>query len=76
MIGLLKLINDSSNFVYLKEIQEHLNKLEKELNEISKILNCLSYDVNKYLDITLKNKSKSIINEKKLEYLENQYDKL
>jgi frataxin-like iron-binding protein CyaY len=76
MIGLLKLLNDSSNFVYLKEIQDHLKKLEKELNEISKILNCLSYDVNKYLDLILKNKSKTIVNEKKLEFIINQYEKL
>jgi hypothetical protein len=76
MIGLLNILKDGSALIHLKDIKEHLVKLEKELNEISKILNCLSFDINKYLDLILKNKSKSIINEKKLEYLENQYDKL
>ena len=76
MIGLLNVLKEGSALIHLKEIKDHLMTLEKELNEISKILNCLSYDINKYLDLILKNKSKTITNEKKLEYLESQYDKL
>lgn len=76
MIQLLDVLKNGSVLIQLNEIKEHLVKLETELNEISKVLNCLSYDVDKYLNIILRNKSKTITNEKKLEYLESQYDKL
>lgn len=76
MIGLLSLLKDTSAIYQIKEIKEHLHKLEKELNEISKILNKLSYDINEYLDIILKTKSSTILNEKKLQFLENEFIKL
>jgi len=62
--------------VQLKNIQEKLDTLEKELNEISKILNLLALNYNKYLEIILKNKSQTILNEKNLEFILNKYDKL
>jgi len=76
MLTLIQLIKNGSLAVQLKNIQEKLDTLEKELNEISKILNLLSFDVNKYLEIILKNKSQTILNEKNLEFILNKYDKL
>ena len=76
MLELLNLLKDGTALIHLKDIKKHLIKLEKELNDISKLLNHLSFDINNALEIILKNKSKSIINEKKLTYLENQFEKL
>ncbi len=76
MLSLINLAREGSVFVQLKKIQQKLSTLEKELNEISKILNLLTLDVNKYLEIILKNKSTTILNEKNLDYILNKYDLL
>ncbi len=76
MLSLINLAREGSVFVQLKKIQEKLSTFERELNEISKILNLLTLDVNKYLEIILKNKSQTILNEKNLDYILNKYDLL
>lgn len=76
MLSLINLAREGSVLVQLKKIQEKLSTLERELNEISKILNLLTLDVNKYLEIILKNKSQTILNEKNLDYILNKYDLL
>jgi len=76
MLPLINLLKQGSVAVQLKNIQEKLDTLEKELNEISKILNLLALNYNKYLEIILKNKSQTILNEKNLEFILNKYDKL
>src|SRR6056300_311623 len=64
MISLMNIVKEGSVYVQLRNIKEKIEILEKELNEISKILNLLSLDINKYLQIILKNKSQTILNEK------------
>jgi len=76
MISLMNIVKEGSVYVQLRNIKEKIEILEKELNEISKILNLLSLDINKYLQIILKNKSQTILNEKNLEFLLSTYDKL
>jgi len=72
----MNIVKEGSVYVQLRNIKEKIEILEKELNEISKILNLLSLDINKYLQIILKNKSQTILNEKNLEFLLSTYDKL